>query len=539
MTDYAALPSGLIVPRAEAGGPGRPTLTELAPQTGGRDITRGLVDALPLLPPQDRLSERAASPFYLDLYLDILDDWQVASTLQQRRLALTATEWQVLPGGTARKDKQAAGLIDAILKALRWDQITAGMHYGVFFGHAAAEILWATDGAQVVPQDIRVRDPRRFAYRPDGTQVLLTTADPAKGEPLPPRKFWTFRVGSWHDDDPYGMGIAHWCYWPVLFKRGSIKLWLIALDKFASPTALGHFPPSATEAERNRLLYALEAIRSQSALILPEGMTAELLAAARSGTADYHDANLYWDAAISKVIAGHSAAADATPGRLGGEDTAREVREDLVRADADLLCASANLSWVRWCVDWNYPGAAYPVIWRRTEEDEDLNQRAERDAQIFSLGYRPTLQQVQDTYGGEWEAVAAGGNGLGGDLAGDPAGQPPPQPSAPGDRGSGLSRDFAGAPSGLKPLLPGTPGDPSAQELIDAEAGADPGWATLMDALLAPIFQALEQGLTPEEILAQMDEWYPQMDGSQLEDLLTRGLVAAETLGRLEAAAGR
>jgi phage gp29-like protein len=388
--------SGLIVSSPTDAGPtGRPIMSELAPISGDYDITRGLVDSLPLLPPQDSLASRSPGAHHLDLYAQVLDDWQVFSALQARRLAVCATEWEVIPGGTMRRDKQAAEHIEAILDALSWDQITAQMHVGVFHGYAVAECLWQKDGAHVVPGDLRVRDARRFAFRPDGTLALLTVAHASDGEAMPDRKFWAYQTGATHADDPYGMGLAHWCYWPVQFKRGNVKLMLIALDKYASPTALGHFPNNATAAEKTRLLRALEAIRSQAALILPEGMTAELMSASRSGSADYLGALAYWDGAINKVIGGHSASQDATPGRLGGEDMGRTVRADLVTADSDILNASANATWVRWVTEWSFPGAAAPKIWRRMDEDEDLGQRAEREAKVYTMGYRPTLATVQ------------------------------------------------------------------------------------------------------------------------------------------------
>ena len=388
-------PSGLLVPTADLAGPTRPLMGELTAVAGGRDITRGIVDALPLLPPQDPLQGREGG-FPLDTYEPVLSDFQVFSALGQRRLGVIATEWEVIPGGTTRRDRRAADLIRAILDRLPWDAITHQMHYGVFYGYAVAELLWARDGSDIVPDSVPVRDRRRFAWRPDGTLCLLTTEQPL-GEPLPEKKFWAFATGATHSDDPYGMGLAHWCYWPVQFKRGIAKLWLIALDKYASPTAVGHFPPGASEDERTRLLAALEAIRSQAALILPEGMQAELLAASRSGAADYDVAAQYWDMAISKVILGHSAGADATPGRLGGEDTGLAVRADVIKADADVLCSSANATWVRWVTEWSVPGALPPKIWRRTAEDDDLGNRAEREQRIFTMGYRPTLAQITDT----------------------------------------------------------------------------------------------------------------------------------------------
>ena len=527
-----------VIPTADLAAPARPVMTELSPVAGGRDITRGVVDMLPLLPPQDEWQGRAGG-FPLDTYRQVLDDSQVMAALCQRRLGVVATEWEVLPGGTSRQDKKAAALIEAILAALPWDAITAHMHYGVFYGHALAEILWQRDGTHIVPESIQVRDQRRFAWRPDGTLMLLTVGAPL-GEPLPPKKFWTYATGATHADDPYGMGLAHWCYWPVQFKRGIAKLWLIALDKYASPTALGHFPPGASEDERAKLLAALEAIRSQAALILPDGMTAELLASSRSGGADYDVAARYWDNAVSKVILGHSAGADATPGRLGGEDGAGDVRADLVTADADILCGSANATWVRWVTEWSFPGAMPPKVWRRTTEDEDLSARAARERLIFDMGYRPTLAQIIDTYDGEWERVAAPAAPAE-EAAAGPDGAPGAAPPAPTDSPPAAAPSRVGdadpddKAANLAAPLPRIDG----QDLIDAELARDTRGVqqAAMERLLAPILAALADGLTPEEIMARMDDWYGALDDSLLQELLERGLAAADAIGRLEAQA--
>ena len=93
---------------------------------------------------------------------------------------------------------------------------------------------------------------------------------------------------------------------------------------------------------------------------------------------------------------------------VGGQykaDVQNSVRQELIKADADLLCESFNRGPARWLTDWNYPGAAYPRVFRLTEPEEDLNGRAERESKLFTMGYRPTLAQVQETYGGEWEVV--------------------------------------------------------------------------------------------------------------------------------------
>jgi phage gp29-like protein len=473
----------------------------------------------------------------LDTYRQVLDDAQVFAALSQRRLGVVATEWEVLPGGTSRQDKRAAALIEAILAALPWDAITTHMHYGVFFGHAVAEVLWQRDGADIVPESIQVRDQRRFAWRPDGTLMLLTVGAPL-GEPLPPKKFWSYATGSTHVDDPYGMGLAHWCYWPVQFKRGIAKLWLIALDKYASPTALGHFPPGASEDERTKLLAALEAIRSQAALILPDGMTAELLSASRAGSADYDVSARYWDTAISKVILGHSAGADATPGRLGGEDNAGDVRADLVKSDADVLCGSANDTWVRWVTEWSVPGAMPPKVWRRTTEDEDLSARAERERKIYDLGYRPTLAQVIDTYGGEWERVEA---------APSPGVLPDPATPKADDDGGALPAEAPASRIGdADPDDPATnlAGPLSVPDYAEQQAeafgrAAEPAVSALVARIREELDTAIDAGQAPAEFAARLLHLYPSLPGGALTAVMGEALTAAELAGRLAVVEGR
>ncbi|MBL8258636.1 MAG: DUF935 family protein, partial [Candidatus Competibacteraceae bacterium] len=75
--------------------------------------------------------------------------------------------------------------------------------------------------------------------------------------------------------------------------------------------------------------------------------------------------------------------------------------------DADLLCGSFNDQVVRWLVDWNFPGAAYPQVWRRTEPPADLAARSEIERRVFDMGYRPTLEQIKNEYDGDWEPVPA------------------------------------------------------------------------------------------------------------------------------------
>jgi phage gp29-like protein len=488
---------------------------EIATTADGRDITRGYVDSLPLLPSQDRLLQLKGGGDLL-VYQEVLRDEQVKACFQQRIRAVVSRPWEVLPGGDKRIDKQAATFIDEQLKLLNWDAITERMLYGIFYGYAVAEALWKRDGNYIVldtdRKGIKVRDRRRFGFAPDMSLRLKTTRNPM-GEPVPDRKFWTFCTGADHDDEPYGLGLAHWLYWPVFFKRSGVKFWLTFLEKYGTPTTVGKYPDGTPVAEQLKLLDALRAMQQDSALVIPQGMQAELLEATRGGTADYTELYERMDAAIARTILGQTASTQGTPGRLGNDDLQADVRMDIVKADADLVCMSFNATIARWLTEWNFPGAKTPLVWRIVEKPEDLDTRAERDLKIRRLGFRPSLKYVLDTYGGEWVEAADRAQEAANDLN-----------RRPGQGAGDLPAEFAESEKDF----------PDQQALDDLIAGLpSAALQAQMEDLLKPVLDIIAKSGDYEEALGKLAEAYPDMDGSKLEQLLTQGFYAAGAWGVL------
>ena len=100
----------------------------------------------------------------LRIYKEILRDDQVKATFQQRRLAVTACEWDVEPASESAVDKEAAEFIKEQLQHISFDDITDKMLYGLFFGYSVAECIWAQEGNRIVIDEIKVRDRARFVY---------------------------------------------------------------------------------------------------------------------------------------------------------------------------------------------------------------------------------------------------------------------------------------------------------------------------------------------------------------------------------------
>lgn len=493
--------NGLIVPAAFADPvPARPESGEVASTLDGRDITRGLVDPLRLELPDDTVLMQRGGGDY-SLYREVLRDDHVKAALQQRIDSVIGRPIEVRPGGDKRVDKQAAQFLEEQIEKLGWDAITQKMLYGVFYGYAVGEAIWGTDGSRVTLENIKVRDRRRFGFDGAGRLRMKTMLKP-DGELLPERKFWHFSCGADHDDAPYGLGLAHWLYWPVWLKRNGLRFWAVFLEKFGSPTAVGQFPPGTSAADQAKLLSALRAIQRDSAIIFPEGMKAELLEATRSGSADHAAFVAMMNAAILVITIGQTASTQGTPGKLGNDQEQADVRADITQADADLVCMSFNGSIARWLTEWNFPGAAYPQVWRVMDDPEDTALAAERDAKLVTVGFKPSLERVTKVYGEGYEAAA-----------------PSAMPAAPDSQ---AAAQFA-AGEAVDP----TPID-AMTERMSREAG--PAVKDLLDqvALFAASAESLEQ------LRDWLLEAYGDLDTGKLQAVMQAGFAAADLSGRYD-----
>lgn len=479
---------------------------EIAHRRGGQDITRGYVDALPLLPHTDRVLAEAGGWRGYD---ELLRDDQVGALFDSRRLAVISRPWRVEAGGDRRIDRQAADLLRATLDRIEWDRITDSMLYARFYGYAVAEILWVPADGGIGIEAIAVRDRTRFGFAPDNSLRLRTSRNP-NGEALPDRKFWVLAVGASHTDEPYGRGLAHRLYWTVYFKRQGARFWSIFLEKFGAPTTVGKFPATEDPANVQRLLDAALAVQTDAAVAIPENMTLDLLEAARGGSASYPEWMDFWNAAIAKVVLGQTASSQGTPGRLGNDDLQGDVLADIVRADADLICHSANASWVRWLIDLNLPGAAYPMVWRDLEDAEDLDARSERDVRLASIGWRLTEEAAQRVYGDDYERA--------------PPPAPPPFAAA--------SRMECG--HGVRFAQP----DPLPEPASDAVAAQVERLVREGDAALEPwadrIRVLVDQAESLEELRDRLAELLPDLPTAAFVQLMTDALAAAHLAGRYD-----
>lgn len=475
----------------------------------------------------DTLATRGGSRSYR-LYDDIERDCHAYGVLDRRKLAVIARPWQVDAASEDALDVRAADLVRAQLENIgvpdmarlssgalsaaspsSFDTLCYHLLDALLKGFAVGEIMWETDGKEIVARELRPRDQRRFTFDLAGQLRLKVPADMLLGEAVPLRKFVVHSWGA-KDGSPFGLGLGSRLFWPTFFKREGLTFWLTFLDKFGSPTALGKYPNGTPVADQTKLLDALGAIAQDAGVAVPEGMEVSLLEATRGGTAGYEDFCRYMDEQMSFSVFGESAGARGSGGALASAAILRnEVRLELVQADSDLLAATLNATLIPWITQFNVPGARTPKVSRIIKASEDLKVRSERDLNLFSIGFKPTLAHIQETYGGEWEVV-----------------QPASTRSAA--RGTRPATDTSFGEADLA--------DPGQAALNVALANLPHvDIQTAMQAMLAPAIAALQGGETPDQAGDALLAAFPRLDSSALETLLARAIFVADIWGRLSA----
>ena len=224
----------------------KPIIEEIASITKDYDVFYGYINQ-PFYNP-DTVLKTQSNGKGIKLYDEVMADSQVASTMQTRILSVVGREWDIVPvkhldnNGklvASDKDKQMADFVKTTLSETNISQFKQEILQAIVYGFYVAEIMWEYNGNEIVVSKLIGKHPRRFVFNWSRDLRMLTTQQPVFGEELPDRKFVVFTYGD--SSNPYGHGIGSNLWWPVWFKKHGIKFWLVFLEKYGMPTAIGKY----------------------------------------------------------------------------------------------------------------------------------------------------------------------------------------------------------------------------------------------------------------------------------------------------------
>lgn len=370
----------------------------------------------------------------LKLFDALLDDDIAFTAMQQRRAAVVNRPYRVEPGDKDDpRSVKAADDFRAMIDAFNFDNATDKLLYTVWFGYGIGEAMFEVrehDGRQIVwLDDIVVPDRRHFGFTNRG-ELRLTAGlgSTLNGDVLPENKFVAIRTGGTHDFAFYGLGLAHWCYWPIFFKRATLKFWALYLERYGQPTTAIEYPAEEKDDKvaLSKRLTAAEGVGKVSAVLVPKGTLTDnmlkVMSPERSGqSADYATFVSAQEDALLRVVLGQSGTAKATPGGLGGDGQASKdegVKREIVKADSDLVSPAFGRI-AKWITQWNHGfDVKPPSVYRVLDDEEDLTSVAERDSKLNNMGWERTDESFRETYGEGYQR------------------KPEPEPVAPGTPGA-------------------------------------------------------------------------------------------------------
>ena len=333
---------------------------------------------------------------------EILQDGYINSLWNKRRGGVINVKWEITPSSDKAQDKMVADFIADILHSLHFDRICYKMLSAIWYGYAFAQVIWQNTHNRFIPSDIKVHDISKFKW--DSFKKTWVMGE--NQLPIPEGRFWLFTAMSENDDVPYGRGLGLDVHLAWYLRKYGWKYWTEYLQKFGSPSLKGIMPESIEDKEKELEAFenALDNFHSLGWMVLPYGFQADVVDAGAKGWKSNYEIFLEkWDTLLPQIILGQTMTTQDGSSRSQAS-VHKDVQDEIIQKDADLLCESFNNTVVKWICAFNFPSVVPPKIKRKILQKEDLSARASREQVIAQMtGLRPTKKYIQDTYGGEWE----------------------------------------------------------------------------------------------------------------------------------------
>lgn len=439
----------------------------------------------------------------IKVYRELRADAHVGGCIRRRKAAVKALEWGL---DRDQAKSRVAKSIESLFADLNLERILTEMLDAVLYGYQPMEVIWGKVGSLVVPVDIIGKPAEWFVFDTENQLRLRTKDNWLEGEELPERKFLLPRQDASYDN-PYGFPDLSMVFWPTTFKKGGLKFWVQFTEKYGAPWVIGKHPRGTPDHEALKLLDNLEDMVQDAVVVIPDDSSVEIQeAAGKAGSAEVYEKLLHFcRSEVSIALLGQNQTTEAHSNRASAQ-AGLLVTHDIRDGDKAIVEETMN-TLIRWVCDLNWGAGSRPVfsMWEQEEVDKVL---AERDERLVRAGARLTPAYFKRAYSlqdGDLDETAM--------ATSAPAPTEAETPSA----------EFAEDEEAPDQLALDTALDALSADALNADA----------QALLAPLFKRIQDGVEPEALLGMLAELYPDMDAQALTDRLARMIFVAKIWGRL------
>ncbi len=242
-----------------------------------------------------------------DLYDDLIEsDGHLRSLFESRISAVAGKGRTIQPGGPDAVSLKASQLLEDALEERNVD-LGAFMEHQLeapFKGYSASEIIWGLDDGLWIPLEFDNIAHRRFCFSPETNTLRLVERGNIKGAELWEDK-WV--VATARHSNLARAGLFRTATWWALFKRLSIRDWIVFAEIFGIPHRIGYYNENASPEAKSALEQALKDIGEGGQAIISELTRIEISNVAQrdgEGAGVHEQIVLRCDAEISKLLTG-------------------------------------------------------------------------------------------------------------------------------------------------------------------------------------------------------------------------------------------
>ena len=424
----------------------------------------------------------------LETYKNFLYDAHVSSCVQSRKAGVLSLNWEINRGGTKSTESK---FIEEIFNRLNIRQVISEMLDAPLFGFKPIEIYWGMLDGKIVPKELKGKPSWWFFFDSNNMLRFKDTNKPL-GTLIPNKKFFIIQHNATYDN-PYGEAILAKCYYPVIFKKGGMKLWSIFTQKYGMPFLHGKIGLGKGQEEALELFNVLEKLQQDGIAVTEEEVNIEILESAKTSSADIYKSLLHFcNAEISKAILSQTLTTEqGDTGSYAMSQTHLQVRKDVVDSDKQLVEYWLN-KLIEWIIEFNFESISeMPRFVMYREQDVDMN-LAQRDQTLASTGQiKFTKEYFKRNYGFKDDEI---------EIA---SATPPISPFS--ENGSKVE--------------------------IQKPAYDISQFDELTQSVLKPILEMINESKSYNEIQDKIIEMFPDLETSELEDFLAKGILLATGSG--------
>lgn len=205
------------------------------------------------------------------------------------------------------KAKEIARFVEFNLKRFNFKAAVKNALSAFEFGFSLGEVVYEVGDYEgeraILIKDIKHRDPQSIEIKQDNHGNILGFRQQAPNQII---EIGTEKIWHWAHQSQFGnaygisdLRAAYRAWWA---KRFIINFWNVFLERMGAPMTMMKYPQGAPEDLKKTLKQILQNLNSKTEILVPEGVTVELIEAQRTGKGDYDAALAYHDNSIAKAL---------------------------------------------------------------------------------------------------------------------------------------------------------------------------------------------------------------------------------------------